>query len=30
MVVPELKDGRYPLFCVPHMANMRGALVVSR
>lgn len=30
-VVPaELLPGRYPLLCVPHMANMRGELHVSR
>lgn len=29
-VVPALPEGRYPLLCVPHMANMRGSLIVSR
>ena len=29
-VVPALPPGRYPLFCAPHLANMRGELRVSR
>ena len=29
-VVPDLPAGRYPILCVPHMANMRGELRVSR
>ena len=29
-VVPALPAGRYPILCVPHMANMRGELRVSR
>jgi len=28
-VVPAVPAGRYPLFCLPHMANMRGALIVD-
>ena len=26
--IPDLEPGRYPFFCLPHMANMRGALVI--
>lgn len=29
VVVPALPGGRYPLFCLPHQANMRGALIVE-
>lgn len=29
-VVPAIPPGRYPLFCAPHLANMRGDLIVSR
>ena len=27
-VVPGIGAGRYPLVCLPHQANMRGALIV--
>lgn len=30
LVVPDLPAGRYPLFCNPHFAQMRGGLVVER
>jgi plastocyanin len=30
IVVPAIPAGHYPLFCVPHFANMRGSLIVSR
>lgn len=29
MVVPRLGAGRYAFVCLPHQANMRGALVVA-
>ena len=29
IVVPQLGAGRYAFVCLPHQANMRGALVVS-
>lgn len=29
MVVPGLPAGRYPLYCNPHFAQMRGALVIE-
>ena len=28
-VVPALKPGKYPLYCLPHLANMRGSLIVD-
>lgn len=28
IVVPSLPAGRYPLYCLPHQMNMRGALIV--
>jgi plastocyanin len=30
LVVPDLPAGRYPLYCNPHYAQMRGGLVVER
>jgi plastocyanin len=30
MVVPDLPPGRYPLFCNPHFAQMRGALIIEK
>jgi plastocyanin len=30
MLVPALPAGRYPLFCLPHAGQMRGALLVER
>jgi len=30
IVVPALPNGRYPLVCIPHQINMRGALIVTR
>jgi plastocyanin len=29
MLVPPLAEGRYPLYCGPHL-NMRGALIIER
>ena len=29
-VVPAMDPDRYPLACLPHQANKRGALIVSR
>lgn len=29
IVVPKLNAGRYAFLCLPHQANMRGALVVT-
>jgi plastocyanin len=29
IVVPALPVGRYPLYCSPHWANMRGKLIVD-
>lgn len=28
--IPDLEPGPYPFFCLPHMANMRGVLVIVR
>ncbi len=28
-VVPAIAPGRYPFFCLPHQAAMRGALIVE-
>ncbi|HEX7937684.1 MAG TPA: plastocyanin/azurin family copper-binding protein, partial [Gemmatimonadaceae bacterium] len=28
-VIPGLPRGRYPLYCLPHQVNMRGALIVE-
>jgi plastocyanin len=30
LVVPNLPAGRYPLYCNPHFAQMRGGLIVER
>lgn len=30
IVVPAVNAGRYAFVCLPHQANMRGALVVTR
>ena len=26
--IPDLEPGQYPFFCLPHMASMRGVLVI--
>lgn len=26
--IPDLEPGHYPFFCLPHMANMRGVLII--
>ena len=28
--IPDLEPGSYPFFCLPHMATMRGVLVIVR
>ena len=28
-VVPALSPGQYPFYCMPHLANMRGVLVID-
>ena len=30
LVVPDLPAGRYPLYCNPHFAQMRGGLIVEK
>jgi plastocyanin len=29
VVIPAIPVGRYPLYCLPHMANMRASLLVD-
>jgi plastocyanin len=28
--IPDLEPGQYPFFCLPHLAAMRGVLVIVR
>ena len=30
IVMPAIPDGRYAFLCVPHAANMQGAIIVER